>query len=608
MAPTREALCRLLPSYVESVLDVAALDGGESRGVAFYDGSDGRAPAKLDATIISALGLEADSLRAAIRPVRLRVRSDGALYCLDDCVALSFGAHLEILDSLGLRFYQGWCLDATGSPKKLDHVPESGQGPYLFRYQRASYDPVAHARGFLRNLDFVHALEILQAVPDHWFEDDIARGEHALEMMVALLAQDRSSRGEYGLDHLKAGLHQYNRACTWIPENHGVYLCMAAFWRGIGRPDLGRRLLETVQTIAPSARVEQDLGAFDTPAPQLDTPRTETYVPNRPLRVLILCHPESDFGSDVLHDGLRRVLGPGNVVGFPWKPVLHGQDEDAATGYPCTFNWPDPPVPVEDIVARARQGGFDAILYSDTLGTLPRAETRAILDASGDTPLFIVDMWDECGDSVAFIRERDGLEKVAGYFKREMLAGMAYGAHTWPLPFAYPEDRIPPSLSWETRAGVFWAGKLMGGARRLQMSWLEREVPLNAEYGTPFTPDAYAARLQAHLMGISLPGNGFDTVRYWELPAHGTLLLSERLPIAIPNDFEDGKHAVFFDTVAELKEKVLYYLAHRDEAESIARAGHEHLKAYHTGSARARQCLGHIQAYLEARDSDRPVA
>ena len=99
-------------------------------------------------------------------------------------------------------------------------------------------------------------------------------------------------------------------------------------------------------------------------------------------------------------------------------------------------------------------------------------------------------------------------------------------------------------------------------------------------------------------MGISLPGNGFDTVRYWELPAHGVLLLSERLPLAIPHDFVDGKHAVFFDTVAELRDKADYYLAHPQEAIAIARSGHAYLLEHHTGSARARQCLGQIQQRL----------
>lgn len=138
----------------------------------------------------------------------------------------------------------------------------------------------------------------------------------------------------------------------------------------------------------------------------------------------------------------------------------------------------------------------------------------------------------------------------------------------------------------------------MGGARCLQMSWLEKMLPLSATYGTPLTPSAYADRLQQHLMGISLAGNGFDTVRYWELPAHGALLLSERIPLAIPFDYEDGKHAVFFDTVQEAYEKGAYYLAHPDEALEIAQAGHAHLLAHHTGSARARQCLARIQQRL----------
>jgi hypothetical protein len=272
-----------------------------------------------------------------------------------------------------------------------------------------------------------------------------------------------------------------------------------------------------------------------------------------------------------------------------------------ATGYPCTFRWTDGPVPLEKVLQQAAKGGFDAILYSDTLGTLPREETQQILGAAGDTPLFILDMWDECGDMHDVLLERDGLTHVAGYFKREMISGCPYPEHTWPLLFSYPEDRLPATLSWENRDGILWAGKLMGGARKLQLGWLEKELPLVVEAGTPYTATAYAKRVQDHLMGISLPGNGFDTVRYWELPAHGTLLLAERPPLAIPHAFEDGKHAILFETVSELRDKARYYLAHREEAIAIAiaKAGHGHLREYHTGSARARQCIGQIQKRLK---------
>ncbi|MBX3179054.1 MAG: glycosyltransferase family 1 protein [Candidatus Hydrogenedentes bacterium] len=179
-----------------------------------------------------------------------------------------------------------------------------------------------------------------------------------------------------------------------------------------------------------------------------------------------------------------------------------------------------------------------------------------------------------------------------------MIAGIDYGPDAWPLPFAYADDRIPDLPEEDQRDGVFFAGKLIGGTRRLMLSWLNTFIEVQGGWGTPFTQEEYAALLREQAIGLCLFGNGFDTVRYWELPAHGVLLLAERSPLVIPHDFEDGRQAVFFDHAGELKEKLAHYLAHPDEALAIAQAGHAHLREHHTATARARQLLGRIQARL----------
>ena len=107
-----------------------------------------------------------------------------------------------------------------------------------------------------------------------------------------------------------------------------------------------------------------------------------------------------------------------------------------------------------------------------------------------------------------------------------------------------------------------------------------------------YEAEEYACALDEARIGSDFFGLGFDTVRYYELPAHGCMLLAERKPIHIPHDYEDGVSAVFFEDLPALEEKLRYYLDHPEEAESIARAGYAHMRAYHTSSARARQFLG----------------
>lgn len=92
----------------------------------------------------------------------------------------------------------------------------------------------------------------------------------------------------------------------------------------------------------------------------------------------------------------------------------------------------------------------------------------------------------------------------------------------------------------------------------------------------------------------------FDTVRYWEIPAHGGMLLAERPPIRIPHNFIDGETAVFFEDMPELEEKLAYYLSQPDEAARIASAGHQHFNKHHTNAARARQLLGYLEKFFDS--------
>jgi len=114
-----------------------------------------------------------------------------------------------------------------------------------------------------------------------------------------------------------------------------------------------------------------------------------------------------------------------------------------------------------------------------------------------------------------------------------------------------------------------------------------------------YTPDEFKLALADSRIGLDFFGLGFDTVRYWELPAHGCLLLAERRPIRIPHDYEDGTSAVFFDDLPDLLEKLAYYDARPDRVAEIAAAGHEHFKRFHTNTARAEQFLGWVEARVE---------
>ena len=112
-------------------------------------------------------------------------------------------------------------------------------------------------------------------------------------------------------------------------------------------------------------------------------------------------------------------------------------------------------------------------------------------------------------------------------FKREMLDGMDYGADTFPLPFGYarPQTRSLPQSG--KPHSLFWAGKSEYGLRPIYIPYLEDR--LGCALDRRYDQETYQSMLKSSRMGLSFFGCGFDSVRYWELPAHAVMANGEPL-------------------------------------------------------------------------------
>ena len=86
---------------------------------------------------------------------------------------------------------------------------------------------------------------------------------------------------------------------------------------------------------------------------------------------------------------------------------------------------------------------------------------------------------------------------------------------------------------------------------------------------------------------ISVPGSGFDTLRFWEILAQGALLVTKRVAIEMPDTLVEGAHYLGFDTFEELRD--LLRDSYRDpaRADAIRSAGHTFALRAHTTRARA---------------------
>ncbi|HOZ48163.1 MAG TPA: glycosyltransferase [Candidatus Hydrogenedentes bacterium] len=462
---------------------------------------------------------------------------------------------------------------------------------------RATYNPVEHAHARFGEGRADDCFAILDQIPETYLRNPEVAATIYADMQYCLAVPRRGEEPNDKVRRFFEAQVLFYRAVSRVPTWRDAYHTQAELWQSIGDPDMGRRLLRSIEHAAPSPETAQALaswpGGRSDPRP-IVPPEWSGAV--RPRVLMIVTPGRPHYGMDVLYDGLCTVLGHDHVIEFPWKPTLHGRAATSQANYPCLFNRPGEPMGTDTIAGQLRDGLFDVVLFSDLEHEVDTATARSLANAAHAISVFAVDVQDDpidhWHDIEAFLDR-----PLAGYFKREMLACREYHAHTYPLPFAYPDGLVPDTTPDVRAQVVFWAGHRRFGLRRLYLEHVERLLgqPLDRDYA----PGDYVRAIENARIGLNIFGFGYDTVRYWEIPAHGAMLLSERLPIRVPYDFEDGHSAMFFDDLKDLEDKLAYYGAHREASAAIAAAGHAHLRRFHTGSARARQLLGWIEAAAE---------
>lgn len=115
-------------------------------------------------------------------------------------------------------------------------------------------------------------------------------------------------------------------------------------------------------------------------------------------------------------------------------------------------------------------------------------------------------------------------------------------------------------------------------------------------------PQIYrSSRISLNFSGVGQGPHGRQLkARTFEVPGAGGFLLTEIAP-GLGQYFQVGEEVVTFDSTTDLIDKVRHYLAHPDERDAIACAGHDRTSADHTYDRRISKILEELEPIRRKR-------
>ncbi len=333
------------------------------------------------------------------------------------------------------------------------------------------------------------------------------------------------------------------------------------------------------------------------------------------MKILYLVDSQADYLSDQIYYGLCKTIGHQNVIDFPPKALYHDSLQKV---------WYLPQLPghsysEENIVAMLASQVFDFVCLAsprqDSLQALSSLIRKVQLP-----PLVMIDGEDDsriryeiaetCDVKLYFKREyiwindkkvrrlRDYYNYVRSFHYNKELFRITYS-----LPFSVIMESLPKLEGIKKDFDVSLRGFVWSRESRKRLLALQKLQRMGSIHFTGgiytlgdttsrVSPDEYYREVMRSRIAVSIRGGGFDTCRFWEIPACRTLLLSEKPDIDIPAGFEHGKHAVFCQNdLSDLTALVKYYLEHDQQRERIIEQGYQHLLKHHTCERRAEYFL-----------------
>lgn len=156
------------------------------------------------------------------------------------------------------------------------------------------------------------------------------------------------------------------------------------------------------------------------------------------------------------------------------------------------------------------------------------------------------------------------------------------------FPNCYPSDLIGPRDC--PKSGVGFCGNIVN--RGEYISKLMNDVGM--KFDQMIIGERMVRAVNSYAIGWNRNMRNDINYRTFETMGCRTFLLTN-FTDGLDELFDIGKHLITYDTYGDCVDKIRYYLNHESERETIASAGHEHVRVHHTFDTRARQFIDLIK-------------
>jgi spore maturation protein CgeB len=320
------------------------------------------------------------------------------------------------------------------------------------------------------------------------------------------------------------------------------------------------------------------------------------------MKILFIGSTKYDYVQDILFSGLYKILGSKNLktINFHKNYFLPIKNYPKNLGFNKKSISTYSPVGIDP-------AKFDAVIVGSSKPDTFRIYKKLLPKIPRNCKIIYIDGGDRSdigGDlkrlNVAHLYPNKKERPFDFIFKREFLLDKEYDKNIHPLPIGFNFDRVENIKRLDLKYDVsFWAVEsdpIRTQALKIiqnKFDCIQNGTKLNQNFSDYNRKgDFYLEELNRCKITLNFRGGGWDTLRYWEVPAMGRFMVSQKPGILIPNDFIAGQHIIHpKEDLSDLVEICDYYLKNENKREEIARSAEEHTRKYHSDIARAQYLI-----------------